>query len=54
LGKKKEQVKSIDITPEKDLINSTLRKIDSYLLEQYNTDYINQQYINKKLSKRQY
>jgi integrase len=43
----KEQVKSIDITPEKDLINSTTRKIENYLVEQYNTDYINQQYINK-------
>ena len=37
----KEQVKSIDITPEKDLINSTVRKIENYLVEQYNTDYIN-------------
>lgn len=43
----KEQVKSTIITPEKDLINSTLRKINNYLLEQYNIDYINQEYINK-------
>lgn len=46
-SKSKEQVKSIIITPEKDLINSSLRKISDYLLEQYNTDYINQKYINK-------
>lgn len=43
----KEQVKNNILTPEKDLINSTLRKIENSLLEQYNTDYINQQFISK-------
>ncbi len=43
----KEQVKNNILTPEKDLINNTLRKIENYLIEEYNTDHINQQYINK-------
>ncbi|MEO8515414.1 MAG: phage integrase SAM-like domain-containing protein [Flavobacterium sp.] len=43
----KEQVKNNVLTPEKDLINNTLRKIENYLIERYNTDHINQQYINK-------
>lgn len=43
----KEQIKNNILTPERDLINHTLRKINDYLLEQYNTDLINQKFINK-------
>jgi integrase len=43
----KKQVKNNILTPEKDLINDTLRKLENYLIEQYNTDYINQKTINK-------
>lgn len=42
----KQQVKNNNLTPQKDLINDTLRKIENYLIEQYQTDYINQKFIN--------
>lgn len=43
----KKQVKNNILTPEKDLINDTIRKLENFLIEQYNTDYINQKTTNK-------
>ncbi|MDX6190554.1 phage integrase SAM-like domain-containing protein [Flavobacterium sp. Fl-318] len=42
----KEQVKISVSTPQKDFINSKLRNLENYLLEEYNIDYNTQQNIN--------
>lgn len=52
-SKIKQQVKNNTDTPEKDKINATLRKIESYLLEQHNIDTINQKYISSTWLKEQ-
>ncbi|WP_395052216.1 tyrosine-type recombinase/integrase [Flavobacterium sp.] len=45
-SKIKQQVKNNIDTPERDKINSTLRKIENYLVEQFNTDTIEQKYFS--------
>lgn len=52
-SKTKQQVKNNIDTPERDKINSTLRKIENYLLEQFNSDTIDQKYINSNWLKEQ-
>lgn len=42
----KEQVKNSVTTPQKDFINSKLRNLENYLLDEYNIDYNTQQNIN--------
>lgn len=44
-SKTKQQVKNSVDSPEKDKINSTLRRIENYLFEQYNIDTIDQKHI---------
>ncbi len=52
-SKIKQQVKNNTDTPERDKINTTLRNIENYLLEQHNTDTIEQKFIGKTWLKEQ-
>ena len=52
-SKIKQQVKNNTDTPERDKINATLRNIENYLLEQHNTDTIEQKFIGKVWLKEQ-
>lgn len=52
-SKIKQQVKNNTDTPERDKINATLRNIENYLLEQHNTDIIEQKFIGKVWLKEQ-
>ncbi len=52
-SKVKQQVKNNTDTPERDKINATLRNIENYLLEQHNTDTIEQKFISSTWLKEQ-
>lgn len=52
-SKVKQQVKNNTDTPERDKINVTLRNIENYLLEQHNTDTIDQKFISSTWLKEQ-
>ena len=52
-SKVKQQVKNNTDTPERDKINATLRNIENYLLEQHNTDIIEQKFISSTWLKEQ-